>query len=337
MSSGPPLAADPLADEPNEDDLIRDTEFWFDAGSVVLVAGKVAFKVYRETLAVPSVVFQGLFQFPRNAAILTLDGCPLVQVSDSPEDFRHLLRVLFPRPTVGENDIPFPHVSAYIRLAHKYKMTSIWDDGVKLLMKYYDPRHDFWACRDGLGLLLIDPIHAIDAIHIARLTGAEIILPLAFLQCADVGPDLAFGYGREDGTRIFLTPEDLARVLRLRDKLRREADLHVLAHERCRFGPLLATCGATDACTSPNRCREAACTAWTNAVADRNGGDPLILRPWREIVEEVYGSMCPACRECLLRRDPLQDARRTLWTNLPRTIGIHVRMWSLMMKPPGEI
>ncbi len=101
MPSRPSLdpPANPAADQPADDDLVRDTEFWFDGGSVVLVAGKVAFKVYRETLAVPSVVFQGMFQFSPNVAVLTLDGCPVVRVTDSPEDFRHLLRVLFPPPT----------------------------------------------------------------------------------------------------------------------------------------------------------------------------------------------------------------------------------------------
>ncbi|RDX43358.1 hypothetical protein OH76DRAFT_1206067 [Lentinus brumalis] len=101
MSSGPPLdsiAAESVADQRTDNDLVRDTEFWFEGGSVVIVAGRVAFKVYRETLAVPSVVFQGMFQFPPNVVVLTFDGCPVVRVSDSPEDFRHLLRVPFHRP-----------------------------------------------------------------------------------------------------------------------------------------------------------------------------------------------------------------------------------------------
>lgn len=100
---------------------------------------------------------------------------------------------------------PFPHVSASIRLAHKYKMTSICDEGMKLLITYYDARYDFLAYRDGLCALEAEPVHSIHAIHITYLTGAD-ILPLAFLQCARVGPDLVLGYGREDGTRIFLTP-----------------------------------------------------------------------------------------------------------------------------------
>ncbi|KAI0692121.1 hypothetical protein C8T65DRAFT_670043 [Cerioporus squamosus] len=128
--------------------------------AVVLLAGKVAGKVYRETLAVPSAVFQSLFQFP------PMDGCPVVKVEDSPKDFRHLLRLLFPRPTTDDAEIPFRHVSVYVTLAHRYKMGTILEDGLKLLMKYYDVRHDLRARRD-MGALEVSSSDAIDAIYIA--------------------------------------------------------------------------------------------------------------------------------------------------------------------------
>ncbi|TFK81485.1 hypothetical protein K466DRAFT_568989, partial [Polyporus arcularius HHB13444] len=207
-----------------------------------------------------------MFQFPPNVVVLTFDGCPVVRVSDSPEDFRHLLRVLFPRPTAGNAKLPFSHVSAYVRLAHKYKMSAIREDGVKLL-----PSRDMGTLKGGAW-------HAIEATEIARLTGTEVILPLAFLDCASLGADLVRGYTREDGTHIHLSNEDLARTLKLSKYLRGQ-DLNAALD----LGPYLAKCGAVDGCADPPNCRRTASIAWPMNVSRRRAGDPLHLRPWEEI------------------------------------------------------
>ena len=74
----------------------HDTEFWMEDGNLVLLAGKVAFRVYRGLMAVQSPVFASMFLVADSGASKSVEGCPAVCLSDSPEDLRHLLRALLP-------------------------------------------------------------------------------------------------------------------------------------------------------------------------------------------------------------------------------------------------
>lgn len=112
-SSSPDLSSsdEPLADqvakktrtEGGEVQRERDEEFWFEDGSVILVARNMEFRVYMRVLADHSPVFADMFslpQPPRPAPSPAADECPIVHLADSPEDLRHILRVLLPRKDV---------------------------------------------------------------------------------------------------------------------------------------------------------------------------------------------------------------------------------------------
>lgn len=97
-----PSTATTAAHKPEEpgttlDNLKRHEEFWFDDGSVVLVARNTGFRVFRSLLAAQSTVFGGMLACSSVSAEEMLEGCPVVRLSDSPEDVAHLLRVLLPK------------------------------------------------------------------------------------------------------------------------------------------------------------------------------------------------------------------------------------------------
>ena len=80
--------------------LRRDNEFWFDDGTVILVAGDVEFRVYKGILSSHSAVFTDIFA--RELRTIHNDGeqrttCPVISLSDSPEDLRHVLQAYMPR------------------------------------------------------------------------------------------------------------------------------------------------------------------------------------------------------------------------------------------------
>lgn len=82
----------------------RDEEFWYDDGNIILIARDVEFRVYRGILAEKSPVFSDMFSLPQppagssSAPAAVADGsCPVVHLSDSPEDIRHMLRAFMPR------------------------------------------------------------------------------------------------------------------------------------------------------------------------------------------------------------------------------------------------
>lgn len=81
----------------------RDEEFWYSDGSVILVAQDVEFRVYKGLLAEHSPVFSDMFSLPQPppasepVATLSVDACPIVHLSDSSEDLRHVLHAYMPK------------------------------------------------------------------------------------------------------------------------------------------------------------------------------------------------------------------------------------------------
>lgn len=81
----------------------RDEEFWYSDGNVILVAQDVEFRVYKGLLAEHSPVFRDMFSLPQllpaSEPVVTLseDACPIVYLSDSAEDLRHVLHAYMPK------------------------------------------------------------------------------------------------------------------------------------------------------------------------------------------------------------------------------------------------
>ena len=81
----------------------RDDKFWYEDGSVVLIAGRIGFRVYRGLLADCSPVFRNMLpstQLPQSTGTggtTVLWACPEYHLSDSPAELRELLKVLIPR------------------------------------------------------------------------------------------------------------------------------------------------------------------------------------------------------------------------------------------------
>ena len=89
----------------------KDDEFWYEDGTIILIAQNVEFRVYRGPLAQHSQVFRNMLSFPQppstpgpsQASPSPLPSgsdtgmspaCPTVHLTDSPADLRHFLRVL---------------------------------------------------------------------------------------------------------------------------------------------------------------------------------------------------------------------------------------------------
>ena len=80
--------------------LLRDTTYWFPDGNVIILAGKVAFRLYHGILATQSSVFDDMLDFPQPEGAPTIVGCPILELPDADCDLRHIFSVIFPRPNV---------------------------------------------------------------------------------------------------------------------------------------------------------------------------------------------------------------------------------------------
>ena len=85
------------ANESHPGRIQRHPEFWLDDGNVILVAGDTAFRVYRGLLESQSTVFQDMFASSSAIPDESYRDCPIVHLTDDPEDLRDFLRVLLPR------------------------------------------------------------------------------------------------------------------------------------------------------------------------------------------------------------------------------------------------
>jgi hypothetical protein len=59
---------------------------WHGDGSVVLQAGNTQFRVHWGVLALHSSVFHDMEELPQPQEQLTVEGCPIVELSDEPDD-----------------------------------------------------------------------------------------------------------------------------------------------------------------------------------------------------------------------------------------------------------
>ncbi|KAI0753726.1 hypothetical protein C8Q74DRAFT_1306585 [Fomes fomentarius] len=230
---------------------IQDAEFWFDDGTIILLAQGVAFKVYRGPLVEHSAVFKDMLSFPQppisradaeSSSAGPSNGaqaqeCPQVTLYDSPYDMRHVLRVLMPRKRIRlVRPISFSANAtlACARLAHKYQIDQLLEESLKLLRKCYTD--DIDVCRRRHEITVVSMTHcAIPVVNIARLTGADYLLPMALAHCCRLGAAIVNGYIHEDGTREYLAPADLGLCFQAKEKLieaRVKAVTHILDQPR---------------------------------------------------------------------------------------------------------
>ncbi len=79
----------------------KDEELWFEDGTVILHAGDAELRVYRGLLEARSSVLKELFAQSHPTRTVMIDGqhftCPVVRLTDTIQDLRHVLRVCMPK------------------------------------------------------------------------------------------------------------------------------------------------------------------------------------------------------------------------------------------------
>ncbi|KAL1938153.1 hypothetical protein VTO73DRAFT_11982 [Trametes versicolor] len=260
------------------------------------------------------------------------DACPVVHLSDSPEDLRHVLRICLPRNDLrffslseGQDTPSFDMVSALIRLGHKYQMQAMVSQGIQYLQRWFTDDFLVWS----EGPLYEDdcPIqkeHAIGVVNLARLVDEPSLLPTALLACCALDETIAHGYTCEDGTRETLSADDLGRCFAARTTL--AARMLTLALRI--FEPRVRD---SDACTG----RAACARVLQHVLLEVRGradhfAHPDVFSSWLEPFEEEEGTSfldgcCASCRKMLRRRDMRE--RLEVWLELPEIMGVRVDGW----------
>ncbi|KAI0334278.1 hypothetical protein GY45DRAFT_1243000 [Cubamyces sp. BRFM 1775] len=305
---------------------VQDPEFWFEDGSIILIACHTGFKVYRRLLMEHSPFFRDLFRIPQPAGAPKIDGCPYVVLMDRPEQLKHLLRVIF--PTNGNLVFGKPHalvtmdaVAGTVRLAHKYQMDQLLAQGLSILMDYYTDDFDLWIKPDRPVSMAATDLDAISAINIAHLTKTPTILPLAFLHASRVGSAALRGCIRDRVLTEGLSFEDLERVLNGRT-IFLKASSKALAR--------ITAPQASDMCADTRRCTRilaAKACELDVALEDMYTSDKVLK--WASEYSKPDTStgmrLCEKCREMIAERET--DELKDLWNELPDYFDLIVEGW----------
>jgi len=70
-------------------------EVWFQDGTLIIEAEGSLFRVYGGLLGAESPVFHDMLEFPQPEGAESIDGCPVVHLSDSAPDVNCFLKALF--------------------------------------------------------------------------------------------------------------------------------------------------------------------------------------------------------------------------------------------------
>ncbi|KAI0720783.1 hypothetical protein C8T65DRAFT_567022 [Cerioporus squamosus] len=286
----------------------HDKEFWMEKGNLVLLTRRVAFKVYRGLLAMQSPVFSDMFSAADAGTSSKLEGCPVVEMQDSPEDLRHLLRVVLPNrhrmlyTLHPEKAFTFHQLSSLVRLGHKYQIDDVQNQALVALQKYFAPC-TFEELERANIVMSCNTRRGIELIHLSRLTNTQSMLPIAFYFCVAIGSRVVDGWRREDRTVQHLSPEDLKRCFE---------GYAQMGLKRDPMTNRIFDVGPSSDCKHPATCSAKLLERY---LARRASVTRLITGNTDEIKRDFRPHICNACAKMLEERGVAE--RRALWDKLP--------------------
>ena len=326
-------------------EVVRDSDVWFEDGNVVAIAQQTAFRFHKGALSRQSVIFCDLFSVPQpqpanqEASIQHMDGCPVVHVSDTAYDFKHLLRavydgtrcvcwctlcmmvvsdtfVIWSSVFPGAGPMEFGVIASIVRMGHKYQVDTILEEGLRRLRTIFTSDFATWDIHQGKsnGIVTVRPEDAIEAVNLAQLTGHTEMLSSAFYMCGQLEVDtLIAGVARADGTLERLSTYDLQRCL--------SGQIMLVKHDaQCMAEVFYADASPNCFCPLLKGRHEYLLSRYADLLPELP--DILDALPVHEgyLSDTIYdieseGILCNACTRAL--KAQLTAQRRDLWDRLP--------------------
>ncbi|KAH9938613.1 uncharacterized protein B0H18DRAFT_1112749 [Fomitopsis serialis] len=317
---------------------VQDEDFWYPDGTIILVARtEVAFRVHRGVLADHSAVFRDLFAVPQPPEEECHAGCPMVNLSDAPNQMRSLLRALYHprRYYMPDQRVSFAMVAALIHLGHKYAIDDLATSALSRLRTCFSTSFDTYysaITAGGSQAMSCTSEDAIAAVNLARLIGedATTILPSALYTCCQLGADVLTRGILDDGGDVQkLGDADLERCIDARARL--AALAMSSAVRRCQLN--------SDDQETPkegrSRCTQAFCTPYLASAASRvlcgSLGLPKLSGALDSIdwfvADSVRGGLL--CHVCAAKvKDKDKQERLRIWKMLPAVLGFKLEGWN---------
>ncbi|KZP13429.1 hypothetical protein FIBSPDRAFT_869357 [Athelia psychrophila] len=306
---------------------ITRSDVWFEDGNVVLQAEGTHFKVYRGALAAHSPIFQDMFAMPQppSEGEGTVEGCPVVHLSDTAADVTIVLRALFLLTgyVVAGEPLDFAVVAAFLRLGKKYEIELLHAEAVKRLRYEFPSLQGLDGCHR-FSMIKGDFSTSVDVANLAREQSLLCVLPLALYRCCCF-PQATFtvaGIAKDASTTAMLSASDLLACLLALNFFGRKQIYSTMAW--------LNSPGSTyHNCTSPM-----ACANIRKAVL-HSVYFPFALflghKDWYEFKGRWLDAVGQMCNPCNALAEQLHNAGRAkFWDELPSMFGLS--KWAELMK-----
>ncbi|KAJ7184932.1 hypothetical protein C8R46DRAFT_1300551 [Mycena filopes] len=287
--------------------LTKEKSLWFTDATLVLQAETRLFRVSPGILAAKSPVFHDMLSFPQPQDGETVDGCPLVRLTDSGDDMTFFLKAIFhydffePWPSTPK----FPVVAGILRLSQKYQVDPLWKRALIHLSERCAT-----SLKEAEELYDWEDAHPIELVNLAREVSADWLLPAAFAGCCWLDPAVLVhgvpaGVGRT--TALTLSPADVVLCLRAAVALHTTWSSNLVDFM---WEPL-----RIPGCTAPDECLEARLRC-RREVEESRSNKVSVLCLWHDgNWFDVTGDFCATCVAAM--RGMQDAANERYWQALP--------------------
>lgn len=322
----------------------------FEDGNLAILAGSSYFLVHRGLLCRQSEYLAELVSRDTySRPTMTLEGRPVLHLSDSPEEISLLLHAMYDGlSSLMSHRGKVRIASILLRLSARYAIDHMFDDTLAILYKVWPTTLTHWTRRerqlpriDSREAQAISLPHPISIVNLAREVEAPELLPAAFYDLCRLHPSVvATGYNDPFDQKCHrLAADDLVLLLQGREAASRFFSTFIVQ--------VLENRRASDMCFNrrqPDPAMRRLCT-WAfelimfELLQDVNGvitgctADPLFAM--QEVLnwqadpgtpeERNMFRACDACREELVRS--VHSERKKFWDCLPGWFGVEVASW----------
>lgn len=333
----------PSVDIVDESGSTRCGDFWIPEGTVVLRAGNMLFRVYKDILAKQSPFFSEMFALPQPPDGEQYDGVPILDMHDPAKDARALLSAMYrPYSMFSPSRSALPALPTdelftltLLRMSDKYQVTQIRATLLAALEPYFPTTYAGWQERVRQERFLAEgvqtPFSTKGAI-IAFANAAEVVaphmLPAALLalvpHSAQASLDEPFAQARVRQTLVTsLRPTLELAVLRARPLL------DVVAREQA-YTPLIT--GPLEHCRRPGPCAEA-CEHTLRKLLDAGRGNVNPFLYTKELPGWDPDLFCRRCLQDLELRFSMGMPQ--VWEQLPVFFGLSE--WNVLLGQGGVV
>ncbi|KAJ6519009.1 hypothetical protein C8R45DRAFT_885247 [Mycena sanguinolenta] len=197
--------------------MLTRSEVWISDGNVVLQAENTQFRVHLGVLARHSAVFRDMQGLAQTTDERSVEGCPIIQLSDDPTDVEYLLNALYNPTFLLHKKLSLKCIAALIRLGRKYDLKDLLDFAVdRLTTEFPSTLGLFELAQPGVfRFRTIESYPGIDLDVITLLSENNILcaLPSAYYRAAEMYTlgHLIDAVDKCDGARGSLSHTDLRR------------------------------------------------------------------------------------------------------------------------------